>query len=141
MKIMLIAVLLSQFAHADFNGDWKGTGQLINGEVGDVCPDAEVALTQSSTQFVFGQYHFDCGSAFLSPELDFPMEVKAGYIFYDGKNVGTIDDSSFHIIILDVGGKGDSLSLDGILNNGVLKVTEDFQSREFRQIGTYTLSR
>lgn len=88
----VFSTLVSISAFADFSGNWKGQGHMVDGG-GNMqqCKEVTFELTQTDANFALTSGVFDC-ELFRMKWMPMSLEIKDGELLSNGVIVGTISE-------------------------------------------------
>jgi hypothetical protein len=121
--------LISITAQADFSGQWRGTGQLID-DKGKVftCSSLSVDIAQTATLLPL-RFGAPVCSGGTGKAGTIKFKIKNGKLLYSGTVVGTITATEFHAAILSGTSQYRFIShYDGALVNGQFQLVSDTYS-------------
>jgi hypothetical protein len=111
--IVILSVVFSTLALADFNGSWSGNGKVTysSGTAAN-CPSMEMQFSQSATSFASTGAHIDCGQM-TETMNSFTVGVVGQDMVVGGKKIGTLTDHSLVFEVIDAkSGDKESIHMD-----------------------------
>ncbi len=97
LRALTISICFATTAHADFSGDWVGTGTAKdNGNWQAPCNPMEFKIAQTPATLMINYGHYKCGNELESTWSPVTLTIHGNQLISKGKVVGTINQQNIH---------------------------------------------